>query len=232
MIAAATFDRLFADEPTFRKGIADLLAKRLRRRTSSKDCGPTCVLVGLPSSPTGLSRALVGCGSYARVVEIDCFAPPPRGAEALGREIDAWRALAHSGDVFVGTLPVRTIPELRAHMRHGDAVLLVDEGTSPTPTALSNDWSVIDTATIRIGSAARRQGRPDEVWSYCIEDRRTLRPTTSLSGVNTLHQCWIRLAVDNAENDRIGARGRVRTRLRSPSGYFPSWMGPRSRSTA
>src|SRR5207253_9945457 len=37
LVTARIFDGLFADEPAFRKGIADLLAERLRLRTSNTD---------------------------------------------------------------------------------------------------------------------------------------------------------------------------------------------------
>ena len=170
LVAADIFDRLFADEPAFRKGIADLLAERLRLRTSRRDGVPTCVLIGLPSSADALRRALVrAVDHYAPVVETSRFGVGTRGADALAKEIDSWRATAHVGEVCVAALPARSIGDLQAHMRPGDAVLLVDDGTSP-PDLASGDPAISDVATVRVGTAAYRPAKADEVWSYRLED--------------------------------------------------------------
>ena len=171
LVTARIFDGLFADEPAFRKGIADLLAERLRLRTSNTDSVPTCALIGLTSSASALPRVLVrGVDHYAHVVEAGCFAVGARGTEELGREIDSWRASAHVGDVCVAALPAESIGEIAAHTRRGDAVLLVDDGTSRPDLALSGEWGMTDVATVRIGTAARRPGRADEVWSYRLDE--------------------------------------------------------------
>jgi NTE family protein len=170
LVAADIFDRLFADEPAFRKGVADLLAERLRLRTSRRDGVPTCVLIGLPPSANALRRALVrAVDHYAPVVETSRFGVGARGADALASEIDSWRASAHVGEVCVAALPARSIGELQAHMRPGDAVLLVDDGTSP-PDLASGDRSISDVATVRVGIAAHRPAKANEVWSYRLED--------------------------------------------------------------
>jgi NTE family protein len=170
LVAARIFDRLFADEPAFRKGIADLLAERLRLRTSHKDCVPTCVLIGLPSSANGLPRALVrAIDYYSPVVETSRFAVGPRSAEAQAREIDSWRASAHVGEFCVAAIPAGSIGDLQSHMRPGDAVLLIDDGTA-LPDLASGDWAISDVATVRIGSARYRPAKVNDVWSYRLED--------------------------------------------------------------
>jgi NTE family protein len=170
LVTARIFDRLFADEPAFRKGIADLLAERLRLRTSHKDSAPTCVLIGLPSLASAMPSALVrAVDHYAPVVEMSRFAVGARGAEALAAEIDSWRASAHVGEVCVAALPARSIGELQAHMRPSDAVLLIDDDTS-LPELASGDRAISDVATVRIGTAAYRPARANDVWSYRLED--------------------------------------------------------------
>jgi NTE family protein len=169
LITARTFDKLFADEPSFRKGISDLLARRLRLRTSHKESTPTCVLVGLPSVPSALPRALVrAVDYYAHVAETRLVAFD-QDIEAIGSEIDTWRASAHLSEVCVAALPARRITELRIHTRPGDAVLLVDDGTPLSGPALPGDWK-IDIATVRVGCAVRRPASANEVWSYRLED--------------------------------------------------------------
>ena len=170
LVAARTFDRLFADEPAFRKGMADLLAERLRLRTSHKDCAPTCVLVGTTTSASALSRALVrAVDHYAPVVETSRFSVGARGTETLASEIDSWRASAHVGEVCVAALPARSIGELQGHLRPGDAVLLIDDGTA-LPDLASGDRAIGDVATVRISIAAYRPAKANEVWSYRLED--------------------------------------------------------------
>jgi CRP-like cAMP-binding protein len=83
-IAGGMFDRLFGNEPVFRKGIAELLADRPRRRTSNKDRALTCAFLGLPSSLSGLSRTVVrGVDHYARVAQIGGFEAGASGNEAV-----------------------------------------------------------------------------------------------------------------------------------------------------
>jgi NTE family protein len=171
VVTGYTFNKLFADEPFFRKGIADLLARRLRLRTSNKDTTPICALIGLPSSASSPSKALVrGVDHYVRVVEASRLEVGVRGTDALGMEIDSWRASAHGEEVYVAVLPAQGIDALRGHTRPGDAVLLIDDGTSATPPALSGDWGDIDVAAVRIGAAVHRPAHVNEVWSYRLDD--------------------------------------------------------------
>jgi NTE family protein len=170
LVTADIFDRFFAIEPAFRKGIADLLAERLRLRTSRKGEIPTCVFIGLQSSANALRRALVrAVDHYAAVFETGHYEDGTQCADALAKEIDSWRASAHIGEVCIAALPTRSIGELRAHMRPGDAVLLVDDGTS-APDLASVDHAIIDVAMVRIGTAAFRPAKADDVWSYRLQD--------------------------------------------------------------
>jgi NTE family protein len=169
VIPARTFDKLFAEEPAFRKGIADLLAERLRLRTSNKDRAPTCVLVGLTPSASRLRKVLArGIEHYAHVVELHCLGTGSEETNALGRDIDSWRASAHLGEICVASVPVRLIGELRNHMRPGDAVLLIDDGTASPELTVSAVWNMADVATVRIGGAACRPAQANLVWSYCL----------------------------------------------------------------
>jgi NTE family protein len=170
VVAAHVFDQLFADEPGFRKSITDLLANRLRLRTSNRNSVPTCALIGLPSSEDPLSRSVLrGVDHYVRVTQASHLAVGGRGIRALGEEIDRWRASAHGGEVYIAALPAAQLIELRAHTRPGDAAILVDDGTSLPELGLPSDWEV-DTVTVRIGAAARRPGRANELWSYRLDD--------------------------------------------------------------
>ena len=169
VITARTFDKLFADEPGFRQGVTDLLARRLRLRTSHKESTPTCVLVGLPSVPSTLPRALVRAVDYYAQVAETSHVAFGESIEALGSEIDTWRASANTGEICVAALPAARIIELRGYTRPGDAVLLVDNGTPSSGLVLPGDGK-IDIATVRVGDAIRRPANANEVWSYRLED--------------------------------------------------------------
>jgi len=185
MIPARTFDRLFADEPAFRRGIADLLAERLRLRTSAKALGPTCAFLVRPSSASALPSALVrGVDHYAHVFEISGRAAALGGADAMAREIDSWRASARVGEVCVAACAASRIAELRTYTRPGDAVLVIDDGTSIAHSSLCSGWGMVDLAVVRIGAAARHSGRSDEKWSYRVDDTEinTAESTTAWDG--------------------------------------------------
>ena len=54
-------------------------------------------------------------------------------------------------------------------MRHGDALLLVEDGTSTSELAGLNDWDFANIATVRIGTGARRSTRSDEIWPFRLD---------------------------------------------------------------
>jgi len=179
VITARTFEKLFADEPAFRKGITDLLARRLRLRTSNKESTPTCVLVGLASVPSALPKVLVrAVNYYAHVAETRLVALG-EGIEALGSEIDTWRASANAGEICIAALPAGRLDELPTHTRPGDAVLLVEDGTRLSDVDLPGDWK-IDIATVRVGDATRRPASANEVWSYRLEDAEIAAATVAM----------------------------------------------------
>ena len=179
VITARTFEKLFADEPAFRKGITDLLARRLRLRTSNKERTPTCVLVGLASVPSALPKVLVrAVNYYAHVAETRLVALG-EGIEALGSEIDTWRASANAGEICIAALPAGRLDELPTHTRPGDAVLLVEDGTRLSDVDLPGDWK-IDIATVRVGDATRRPASANEVWSYRLEDAEIAAATVAM----------------------------------------------------
>src|SRR5882762_1886963 len=179
VITARTFEKLFADEPAFRKGITDLLARRLRLRTSNKERTPTCVLVGLASVPSALPKVLVrAVNYYAHVAETRLVALG-EGIEALGSEIDTWRASANAGEICIAALPAGRLDELPTHTRPGYAVLLVEDGTRLSDVDLPGDWK-IDIATVRVGDATRRPASANEVWSYRLEDAEIAAATVAM----------------------------------------------------
>jgi predicted acylesterase/phospholipase RssA/CRP-like cAMP-binding protein len=172
-ITARTFDKLFADEPAFRRGIADLLAQRLRLRTSDKQQAPICAFIALPPSAGALPRALArGVDHYARVVELGCFQTVSAETQVLGRQIDSWRASAHVGEICVVSVLAQSLGGLQDFTRPGDAVLLIDDGTELPAPALSAGWGLTDVAKVRVGAArhARHAGQADQTWSYRLED--------------------------------------------------------------
>ncbi len=171
-IANRTFDKLFANEPSFREGITNLLAERLRRRTSTKNRAPTCALIGLPTYSSSLAGLLVrGVDYYARVIEFhSSLATAERDLEALGGDIESWRSSAREGEVCMAAVPTARIGALRAHMRPGDALLLVEDGTSPSELPGVNDWDLMDIATARIGADVHRSTRSDEMWPFRLDD--------------------------------------------------------------
>ena len=79
----------------------------------------------------------------------------------------------------MATCVAQWLGELRAYTRPGDAVLLIDDGTSLPNLALSGDCGMTDVATVRVGAAAHRPGRADEVWSYRLEDAEITAAETS-----------------------------------------------------
>jgi predicted acylesterase/phospholipase RssA/CRP-like cAMP-binding protein len=171
-ITNQTFDKLFANEPSFRDGIANLLAERLRRRTSAKERAPTCALIGMPVYSSSLANVLVrGVDYYARVIDVHGgLSPANRDVEAVGGDIESWRSSAREGEVCMAAVPTAWIGALRSHMRPGDALLLVDDGTSPFDLAGLNDWDFTNIATVKIGADARRSTRSDEMWPFRLDD--------------------------------------------------------------
>ena len=171
-IANRTFDMLFANEPSFREGITNLLAERLRRRTSTKNSAPTCALIGLPTYSSSLARVLVrGVDYYARVIDFHSGpATAERDVEAIGGDIESWRSSAREGEVCVAVVPTAWIGALRTHMRPGDALLLVEAGSSPPELPGLDDWDLMNIATVRVGTGAHRSTRSDEMWSFRLDD--------------------------------------------------------------
>jgi NTE family protein len=168
-ITARAFDKLFADEPAFRRSIADLLAQRLRLRTSDKQQAPICAFIALPPSAGALPKALArGVDHYAQVVELGCFETGSAETQVLGRQIDSWRASAHVGEICVVSVPAQSLGGLQDSTRPGDAVLLIDDGTELPALALSAGWGLSDVATVRVG-AAGQAGQADQTWSYRLE---------------------------------------------------------------
>ena len=106
-ITNRTFDKLFANEPSFRDGIANLLAERLRRRTSAKERAPTCALIGLPADSSRLASVLVrGVDYYARVIDVHGGpSAAKRDVEAVGGDIESWRSSALEGEVCMAAVP-------------------------------------------------------------------------------------------------------------------------------
>jgi predicted acylesterase/phospholipase RssA/CRP-like cAMP-binding protein len=170
-ISARTFDKLFADEPAFRRGIADLLAQRLRLRTSDKQQAPICAFIALPPFASAVSKALArGVDHYAQVVELGCFQSGSGKTQVLGRQIDSWRASAHVGEICVVSVLAQSLGGLQDYTRPGDAVLLIDDGAELPALTLSAGWGLTDVAMVRVGAAARQAGQADQTWSYRLED--------------------------------------------------------------
>ena len=169
LVAAQTFDRLFAEESAFRQRIADLLAERLRARTSHQDRRPICALIGLPSSTSQLPTALAfGIDQYAPVFKGRCFEAGAQDIAALEKDILSWRASARSGEVYLAAVPGLSLCELRTHLRVGDAVLLVDDGSALPDSLALAALPGIDVAMVRIGAAASRPGNASDAWSFCV----------------------------------------------------------------
>jgi len=170
-VPAHTFDQLFANEPTFRRHVADLLAERLRLRTSNKQRAPACVFVALSSVASALPEALArGVDHYARVVELSCLGTGSGETEALGREIDSWRASAHLGEICVAPVLAQSIGELRNHVRPGDAILLIEDGTLPPDLTLPDARDLTDVASVRIDALSRRPSQANELWAYRLSN--------------------------------------------------------------
>jgi NTE family protein len=169
-VSGRTFDKLFAEEPAFRRGIADLLAERLRIRTANKQRVPTCAFIALPPSGGAVPKALGrGVDHYAQVVELGCFETESGQTQVLGRQIDSWRASAHVGEICVVSVLAHSLGGLRDYTRSGDAVLLIDDGTGLPGFSLSAGWGLTDVATVRVG-AARHARQADQTWSYRLEN--------------------------------------------------------------
>jgi NTE family protein len=175
LLPSRVFDRIFSEEPAFRRNITDLLAERLRVRTVSRGQTPTCVFIAAPSSSSSVVRVLAGAlaravDSYARVFEAGEMSMETGGAMALGSHIDSWRASARVGDVCIALCEASKILELQAFARAGDAVLLVVEGSSTSNALSLADWGKVDLAVVRVGAAARGSGAISETWAYRLDD--------------------------------------------------------------
>jgi NTE family protein len=170
-VSGRTFDKLFAEEPAFRRRIADLLAERLRIRTANKQRVPTCAFIALPPSAGAVPKALArGVDHYAQIVELGCLQTGSEKTQDLGRQIDSWRASAHVGEICVVSVLAQSLGGLQDYTRPGDAVLLIDDGTELPALVPSAGWGLTDVAMVRVGAAARQAGQADQTWSYRLEN--------------------------------------------------------------
>jgi NTE family protein len=172
LVPGRVFDRLFAGEPAFRRSIADLLANRLRHRTTDKGRAPCCTLIGMPAAGSVVPRLLMrGVEYYARGVGIgNNVSGEADSSAALIAELDTWRTSAGADEYCILPAPLARIDDFRTHVRPGDAVLLIDDGTASRDLRYGNGWDMVDFAVVRIGCAARRQADSGEAWSYRLED--------------------------------------------------------------
>ena len=94
-----------------------------------------------------------GVDYYARVIDFHSGpATAERDVEAIGGDIESWRSSAREGEVCVAVVPTAWIGALRTHMRPGDALLLVEAGSSPPELPGLDDWDLMNIATVRVGS--------------------------------------------------------------------------------
>jgi NTE family protein len=173
-IPKRTFDKLFADESSFRQCIATLLAERLRQRTSGKERSPTCVLIAFPAPFAFLDRLFSilsrGVDYYAQVIDIRSgIGSGDKEVETVGKKIDLWRSSAHEGEVCIATVATSWLEALRPHVRPADAILLVEDEATPSDMANLIDWDFANIAVVRVGSNTRRKTRPDEMWAFRLD---------------------------------------------------------------
>jgi len=172
VVNGQTFEKLFAEEPTFRKGVADVLATRLQLRTSKGRDGLGCTFIGFPPSASHLPAFLTrGVDYYAPVASVSRVISDAGGLETLMTDIALWRASSHGDDVCVVGLPLSLLDEVLPHVRRGDAIVTIDDGTAEQELALpGNTEEAANVIVLRVGRAAHRPGRPDDTWSYRLEE--------------------------------------------------------------
>jgi NTE family protein len=163
----AIFARLFAEDAGFRQGIANLLAQRLRFRTSSLSKSPICAFVVAQSAASPAIAAIQRAVSpYAHVRALPQDGNGHDIPVQLGRQIDAWRATAREDEVcFISSQPSR-LSEVVAHCRPGDILLRIDDGAGPTNHLSATAQMPLDEVTIRVGPAAARLSHSEEEWGF------------------------------------------------------------------
>ncbi|MCP3914867.1 MAG: cyclic nucleotide-binding domain-containing protein [bacterium] len=168
VVPRRSFETLFADEPSFRDGVAELLAARLRKTSAARQLEPEHVLIGVPPGhrDLGLHIASVvdqldGAGSIRDV-------PGANDGARLAEELAEWREKAGPGERRVWVVPVPLVDELAGGLRARDAVLVIDDAAD-APAAPTTPRAA-QVATLRVGSAARRRAGPAAVWSYRLGD--------------------------------------------------------------
>jgi NTE family protein len=173
-IDAETFYDFFASEPSFRMGIADLLAERLRRRTSAKENSPTVAAIALPPGcpyAFALVCALIrGLDYYARVACVDGIElTTKKDIHTVGNEIQSWRSWAKEDEICVATVPTTAAEALRPYLRPGDVLLVVeDENLSPA-VHVRRDWDSIATTVLRLCTSGRTTWESDDAWAFRLD---------------------------------------------------------------
>jgi NTE family protein len=168
---ADIFHRLFSNEPAFRQRVAELLAQRLRIRTSHGSYVPTFLLVGLPATspakfPAALSLALE---RYVPVFPASRIVGNQQEIDAIGMEIDVWRA-SNSHEVFVVFALHSGLARLQEYLREGDAVVILESDQRTTDLSDMFGARKIDVSIVRVGGAINRLPQPDEIWSRALSD--------------------------------------------------------------
>jgi NTE family protein len=177
---ADIFHKLYANEPEFRHRVAELLVQRLRIRTSHVSDAPTCLLVGLPATvsprlPVALKLAL---DHYVSVFPASRIVCDPQEVDAIGMEIDAWRA-SNSQEVFVIFAPHSSVARVQEHFQEHDAVVIIESGRRTTDLSATLDARNIDVCVVRVGDAIDRLAQPDEIWSRTLSDVEIERAASS-----------------------------------------------------
>jgi NTE family protein len=165
------FHKLFANEPSFRQRVAELLAQRLRIRTSHASYVPTCLLVGLsatfsPKLPEAIKSAL---DRYVPIFPASRMIGDQQEVDAIGTEIDLWRA-SNSHEVFLVFVPHGSLPRLQEYLREDDAVVIIESDQRTTELTGLLAARKIDVSIVRVGSAIDRLAQPDEMWSRVLSD--------------------------------------------------------------
>jgi NTE family protein len=165
------FHKLFANEASFRQSVAELLAQRLRIRTSHASYVPTCLLVGLPATfPPRLPEAIKSAlDRYVPLFSASRIIGDQQDVDAIGMQIDLWRA-SNSHEVFLLFAPHGSIARLQEYLREHDAVVIIESERRTTELTDLFDARKIDVSVARVGSAIDRLAQPDEIWSRALPD--------------------------------------------------------------
>jgi NTE family protein len=165
------FEKLFAEEPAFRQGVADVLATRLQLRTSKVGDGPSCAFITFPPSARALPGLIIrGVDHYVRVADVSRVVSDVSDVEALITDIALWRASSHGDEMCVVGIPSVLSEQVRALARRGDVILVIDDGSPEEVVALPGDTEATDFVMLRVGRAASRPARVDDTWSYRLDE--------------------------------------------------------------